>query len=71
MTFSTSTVALALCAALLTLAGCDRPTVIVPPPATVAVPGPAGPAGPAGNTGKSGTDTTVIVVQPAASAPAS
>ena len=68
----------------LTLAACDRQPVVVVPPAPVAVPGPAGPQGPTGNTGntgntggtgeqgvsgKPGTDTTVIIVPPAASAP--
>ena len=56
------------------LAACDnRPEVIYVPPAA----GPAGPAGPTGATGnpgepgKPGDSTTVIVVPPAASVPAS
>jgi Collagen triple helix repeat (20 copies) len=38
------------------LAACDRTPVVVntPPPATVAVPGPAGPAGASGATGATG-----------------
>lgn len=63
------------------LAACDRPAVIAVP---VGVAGPAGPAGATGatggtgspgydgvkgDTGKAGTDTTVIVLPPAASAP--
>ncbi len=67
--------------ASLSLAACERPTtVVVPTP--VAVPGPAGPTGATGEqgntgstgstgaTGKPGDGTTVIVVPPAASAPA-
>ena len=62
----------------LSLAACEKPTVVnvlVP----VAVPGPAGPQGVSGtqgaegmkgDTGKSGNGTTLIVVQPAASAAA-
>ncbi len=74
------TFAAALCAAL-TLAACDRPTVVnVPPaPAPVAVPGPAGAPGATGATGATGTqgatgDTgsaTAVIILPAASAPAS
>lgn len=66
--------------AALTLAACDRqPTVVNVPATTVAVPGPAGPQGATGNqgiqgntgdTGKTGDGTTLIVVPPAASAPA-
>ena len=62
----------------LSLVACDKPTVInVPAPAAVA--GPAGPQGVSGtsgadgmkgDTGKAGDGTTLIVVQPAASAPA-
>ena len=70
--------------ATLGLAACDRPTMIAVP-VPVAVPGPAGPQGATGNTGntgytgatgstgatgKTGDGTTVIVVAPAASAPA-
>ena len=73
----------ALFAALI-LTACDKPTVVnVPVP--VAVPGPAGPQGEAGSqgsqgnqgndgttgaAGKAGSGTTVIVMPPAASAPA-
>jgi hypothetical protein len=39
--------------ATLTLAACDRPTVITPP-AVVTVPGPAGPTGATGETGSTG-----------------
>jgi hypothetical protein len=61
----------------LSLAACDKPTVVnVPPPtSTAAVPGPPGPAGSAGatgatgSTGSSGDSTTVVVIPPAASAP--
>lgn len=39
----------------LTLAACDKPTVVnVPPPAVVAVPGPAGPQGATGTQGNDG-----------------
>ena len=70
--------------AMLSLAACDKPTVVnVPAPAAapattvVAVPGPAGPPGATGSqgmegnkgdTGKAGEGTTVIVMPPAASA---
>ena len=61
--------------AMLSLAACDKPTVVnVPPttsPAVVPVPGPAGPTGATGSTGdpgKPGSSTTVIVVPPPASA---
>lgn len=40
--------------ATLTLAACDRPTV-VNTPAVVPVPGPAGPTGATGNTGSTGS----------------
>ena len=43
----------ALCTAL-TLAACDKPTVVNTPPAAVAVPGPAGPTGATGDTGSTG-----------------
>lgn len=86
--------------AALSLAACDRPTVVNVPATPVAVPGPAGPQGATGEqgntgntgytgntgatgstgytgatgntgaTGKSGDGTTVIVMPPAASAPA-
>ena len=46
--FSTLFAALAL-----SLAACDRPTVVVPA-TTVGVPGPAGPTGATGNTGSTG-----------------
>ena len=38
----------------LTLAACDRPTVVTPP-AVVTVPGPAGPTGATGSTGNTGS----------------
>ncbi|MCC8999805.1 MAG: hypothetical protein LM522_09955 [Candidatus Contendobacter sp.] len=75
---------LALLAAL-SLAACDRPTVVNVPATPVAVPGPAGPPGATGEqgskgatgnqgskgeTGKSGDGSTVIVTPPAAPAPA-
>ena len=63
-----------LALATLTLAACDRPTVVTPAvvttPAVVAVPGPAGPTGATGDTGNTGAqgqrgatggDTIVIV----------
>ena len=68
--------------ATLSLAACDRPTVVTVP---VAVPGPAGPQGATGSqgatgyqgaegvqgeTGKTGDGTTVIVVPAEAAAPA-
>ncbi len=59
-----------------TLAACDRPTVVNVPATPVAVPGPAGPAGSQGmagskgDPGKPGEGSTIIVVPPAASAPA-
>ena len=74
--------------AALTLAACEKPTVVNVPATPVAVPGPAGPQGATGNTGstgatgtqgndgstgatgKTGSGTTLIVVPPAASAPA-
>ena len=37
------------------LSACDRPTTVVVPPDTVAVPGPAGPQGATGNAGKTGS----------------
>lgn len=64
------------------LAACNKPEVVaVPVPVPTPVPGPAGPAGPAGpvgNTGdtgatgekgRTGSETTVVVIPPAASAP--
>lgn len=61
-----------LFAAAVTLAACDRPTVVtVPPsstPSTVPVPGPAGPAGPQGTMGATGSGTTVNVTPPASAA---
>ena len=83
--------------ATLSLAACEKPTVVNVPATPVAVPGPAGPQGATGGqratgtqgasgdvgatgsmgasgsqgaTGKSGDGTTVIVMPPAASAPA-
>lgn len=67
--------------AVLALSACDRPTVVAVP-VPVAVPGPAGATGATGatgsqgsegnkgDTGKPGEGTTVIVMPPAASAPA-
>lgn len=70
--------------ATLSLAACDRPTVVNVPATPVAVPGPAGPTGATGSqgatgiqgnegnkgaTGKTGDNTTIIVMPPA-SAPA-
>lgn len=61
--------------AALSLAACDKPTVVNVPATPVAVPGPAGATGATGmqgadgNAGKPGSNTTVIVT-PAASAPA-
>ncbi len=64
------------------LAACDKPTVVNVPPPAVGVPGPAGPQGETGATGNQGADgnkgatgstgdsSTVIVLPPAASAPA-
>jgi hypothetical protein len=63
----------------LSLVACDRPTVVNVPATPAAAPGPAGPHGATGNqgttgsmgaTGKTGNSTTLIVVPPAASAPA-
>lgn len=63
----------------LSLVACDRPTVVNVPATPAATPGPAGPQGATGNqgttgsvgaTGKTGDSTTLIVVPPAASAPA-
>lgn len=51
----------------LSLVACDRPTVVNVPATPAAVPGPAGPQG---ATGKTGDGTTLILVSPAASAPA-
>lgn len=73
-----------LAAALLitvSLAACDKPTVVNVAPPAVGEPGPAGPQGATGATGNQGVDgnkgtpgapgdnTTVIVLPPAASAP--
>ena len=42
--------------AALALTACDKPTVVnVPPPAPMAVPGPAGPTGATGSTGSTGS----------------
>ena len=60
--------------ATLSLAACDRPTVVNVPATPAAVPGPAGPPGATGDpgskgeTGKSGEGATVIVTPPAAPA---
>ena len=40
--------------AALTLAACDRPTVVTTPPAVITVPGPAGTPGATGATGNTG-----------------
>jgi hypothetical protein len=71
--------------ATLSLAACDRPTVVNVPATPVAVPGPAGPQGATGSqgatgyqgsegvqgeTGETGDGTTVIVVPAEAAAPA-
>ena len=71
--------------ATLSLAACDRPTVVNVPATPVAVPGPAGPQGETGSqgatgyqgnegiqgeTGQSGDGTTVIVVPAESAAPA-
>ena len=64
---------LALLAAL-SLAACEKPTVVNVPATPVAVPGPTGATGATGatgsqgDTGKAGTGTTVNVMPPAASA---
>ncbi len=61
--------------AVLSLAACDKPTVVNVPATTTPVPGPAGPQGTSGMSGsqgepgKPGSNTTVIVTPPA-SAPA-
>ena len=66
--------------AAMTLAACDRPTVVAVP---VSVPGPAGPTGATGSTGAMGNqgndglkgatgrpgEGTTVIVMPAASAP--
>ena len=55
------------------LAACDKPTVVNVQPPAVGVPGPAGPQGATGATGSQGAageNPTVIVLPPAASAPA-
>jgi len=69
----------ALFVAAVTLAACDRPTVVAVPPApapspstvAVPVPGPAGPQGTQGtqgNPGAPGADTTIVVTPPASAA---
>jgi len=66
---------LATLMASVSLAACDRPTVVNNPPTTTAVvpapvPGPPGPQGEPGKPGRSGDSTTnVVVVPPAASSP--
>ena len=69
-----------LALATLTLAACDRPTVVTTPAVvTVPVPGPAGPTGATGNTGDTGNTgaqgqrgatggDTIVIVPPAAPA---
>lgn len=66
------------------LTACEKPTVVNVPPAAQGVPGPAGPQGATGDTGSQGNQgvdgskgatgatggDTVIVLPPAASAPA-
>lgn len=85
-----SILSLALLASM-SLAACEKPTVVNVPGTPVAVPGPAGPTGATGSTGntgatgstggqgmdgnkgdtgKTGGNTTLIVLPPAASAPA-
>lgn len=53
--------------AALSLAACDKPTVVNVPPTPAAVPGPAGPQGATGNPGRKG-DTVINV--PAVPGPA-
>ena len=53
--------------AALSLAACDKPTVVNVPPTPAAVPGPAGPQGAPGNPGRKG-DTVINV--PAVPGPA-
>jgi hypothetical protein len=66
---------ISLFVAALSLAACDKPTVVNVPPTPAAVPGPAGPQGATGEpgskgeTGKSGAGNTMIVTPPAPSAP--
>jgi hypothetical protein len=62
--------------ATFSLVACEKPTVVNVPATPVAVPGPAGPQGATGDQGTAGApgkpadNTTLIVVPPAASAPA-
>jgi hypothetical protein len=70
-----ATVTAALLAAV-TLAACDRPTVVNVPPAPAAIPGPAGAPGATGATGSQGAagesgSGTAVIIMPPASAPAS
>lgn len=80
-----STLLISALLATLSLAACDRPTVVNVPATPVAVPGPAGPQGETGSqgatgyqgnegiqgeTGQTGDATTVIVVPADAAAPA-
>jgi hypothetical protein len=51
----------------LSLVACEKPTVVKVPAPSATVPGPTGPQG---ATGKTGDSATLIVVPPAASAPA-
>ena len=69
--------------AVLTLAACEKPTVVNVPPSTVAVPvavpGPAGPQGATGSPGMEGSkgepgkpgDSTTVIVTPRPATPPS
>lgn len=68
--------------AVLTLAACEKPTVVNVPPSTVAVPVPVpvpGPAGPQGSPGMEGSkgepgkpgDSTTVIVTPRPATPPS
>ena len=72
------TIAIAALSVALSLAACDKPTVVNVPATPVAVPGPAGATGATGatgtqgaqgTTGRPGDGTTVVVIPPAASTP--
>lgn len=54
----------------LSLAACDKPTIVNTPPTPVVVPGPAGPQGADGAKGEAGKpgDGVTVNVMPAASA---
>lgn len=62
--------------ATFSLVACEKPTVVNVPATPVAAPGPPGPQGATGDQGTAGApgkpadNTTLIVVPPAASAPA-